>query len=110
MATKRETMQRFEDLLAPAGEIRTRSMFGEGAIYKGEKLVALIADDLLFIKPSTASGEFIDRCIEAPPYPGAKNYLMVPDENVEAEWLIEAIVATYEALQEPKPKKPKGKI
>lgn len=85
--------------------IRTRSMFGEYAIYCDDKVVGFICDDMLFIKPSTADPELFTRTEPAPPYPGAKNYHRVSGDGLEdRDWLGEAIQSTADALPPPKPK------
>ena len=56
-----------------AGFIDTKKMFGEYALYSDGKVVALICDNKLFIKPTGAGRKFIGDVVEAPAYPGAKN-------------------------------------
>ena len=43
---------------------------------------------------------------EKPPYDGAKNYFFI-EELDDADYLTKLVTATYNALPEPKPKKPK---
>ncbi len=54
------------------GLITAKKMFGEYALYSGEKLFGLICDNKLFIKPTESGRVFIGNVIEAPPYKGAK--------------------------------------
>ena len=44
-------------------------MFGEYALYIDEKVVALICDNQVFVKPTAAGLEVLGEVIEAPPYP-----------------------------------------
>lgn len=107
MATSAETVEFIEDQLSGL-LVRTAKMFGEYGIYCDEKVVGLICDDALFIKPSDAAAELFARTEPAPPYPGAKLYHRVPGEALEdREWLMEAVQATADALPAPKPKKPR---
>lgn len=107
MATRAETVEFIEDQLSGL-LVRTAKMFGEYGIYCDEKVVGLICDDALFIKPSDAATELFTRTEPAPPYPGAKLYHRVPGEALEdREWLMEAVQATADALPAPKPKKPR---
>ncbi|KQW05539.1 hypothetical protein ASC66_11115 [Leifsonia sp. Root4] len=107
MATRAETVEFIEDQLSGL-LVRTAKMFGEYGIYCDEKVVGLICDDTLFIKPSDAAAELFARTEPAPPYPGAKLYHRVPGEALEdREWLMEAVQATADALPAPKPKKPR---
>lgn len=84
-------------------------MFGEYAIYCNEKVVALVCDDQLFVKPTTAGKAFVTNYIESPPYPGAKPYLLISGEMWEdSEWLVELFKVTASELPLPK-KKPRKK-
>jgi TfoX/Sxy family transcriptional regulator of competence genes len=105
MSTRAETAAFIEDQLAPL-PVRTNAMFGEYALYLGEKVVGFICDDTLFIKPSDADPALFSATVPAPPYPGAKDYRSVPGDLMEdRDWLREAIEATAAALPLPKPKK-----
>ena len=54
MANRDETVAHLLDLMAQAGVtgVTTRKMFGEHAVYLDGKVVALLCDDRLFIKPT----------------------------------------------------------
>ena len=88
-------------------EIRYKKMFGEYALFVNNKVVALICDNSLFIKPTKSGREFIGDVVEAPPYPGAKNSFLIEAEIEDVEWLSELVSLTYNELPEPKPKKKK---
>ena len=90
-----------------AGEIRYRKMFGEYALYCNEKVVALICDNQLFVKPTRSGREFIGDVVEAPPYKGAKPSFLIEDQIEDAEWLSELIVLTEKELPRPIKKKKK---
>lgn len=106
MSTQKSTVDFLLTQLEGLGNVTARAMFGEYALYCGGKLVALVADDRLYIKPSSAASAFESECEYAPPYPGAKDSLCVPEERCnDREWLEEAIRHTAEALPAPKPKK-----
>ena len=108
MATKQNTIEYLTDQIQNAGVIRSRKMFGEYAIYCDEKVVALVCDDVLYIKPTSAGKKFLDETHEAPPYPGAKNYLKVPEEKWEdRDWLTKLVSQTTASLPLPKPKNKK---
>lgn len=107
MGTQQKTVEALLDQLAPL-DLRARKMFGEYALYLGEKLVALVADEQLFVKPTVAGGKFLDATHLAPPYPGAKSCLLVPDARWgERVWLTALLNATEAELPLPPPKKPK---
>lgn len=107
MASKQSTVDFLVEQVSQAGIIRARKMFGEYGLYCDEKLVGLVCDDQLFLKPTEAgraySGDFV--FVEKPPYPGAKPYLLVaPDLWDEREWLAGLVRATATELPLPKPK------
>lgn len=77
-----------------AGRIGFRKMFGEYAIYCDGTVVALVCDNTLFVKPTIAGREFAHDSIEAPPYPRAKNHLVIVDGLDDREWLSELIRIT----------------
>lgn len=108
MATKQSTVDFLTEQMANAGDIRSRKMFGEYAIYCNEKVVALVCDDQLFVKPTDRGKEIVGEGNEAPPYPGAKPYLLISEEHWDDhEWLTNLIALTADALPLPKPKKHK---
>jgi TfoX/Sxy family transcriptional regulator of competence genes len=80
-------------------------MFGEYALYANGKVVALICDNQLFVKPTEAGRSFIEDLVEAPPYPGAKPAFLIEDRLEDRAWLTELIVRTEQALPKPMPKR-----
>jgi TfoX/Sxy family transcriptional regulator of competence genes len=72
-----------------AGPISSRKMFGEYAIYCGEKVVALVCDNQLFVKPTGGGRELLNSPKEAPPYPGAKPHFLMDDGIDDPEALSE---------------------
>lgn len=106
MATAQSTVDFLTDQMSSAGSVRSRKMFGEYAIYCNEKVVALVCDDQLCIKPTDAGKMMIDDCEETPPYPGAKPHFLIGEEHWhDREWLCELIQKTADALPAPKKKK-----
>lgn len=108
MATKQSTVDFLADQVSSAGVIRSRKMFGEYALYCDEKVVALICDDKLFVKPTVAGRAFAGTLEEAPPYPGSKPYFLIEEDRWEdSAWLTELIRVTAGELPVPKLKKKK---
>jgi TfoX/Sxy family transcriptional regulator of competence genes len=108
MSTSKDTIAHIEDQLGGL-PIRINPMFGEYGIYCDDKIVGLICNDTLFIKPSEVDQAVLAGTVMAPAYPGSKLYHSVPGELLEnADWLQKAIRATADALPVPKPKKPKA--
>ncbi len=106
MASNPEYVQYIADQLGEAGQITYRKMFGEYGMYVDGKIFAVICDNQLFIKITEAGRKLRPELEEAPPYEGAKNYLLVEDID-DQEALAELVKATSAELPAPKPKKPK---
>ena len=108
MSTSAETVAFIEDQLSGL-PIRTGKMFGEYAVYLGEKVVGFVCNDTLFIKYSDADPSVLDGTHPGKPYPGAKDYAEVPGDLIEnRDWLQKAVQATADALPVPPPKKPRA--
>jgi len=111
MATRQQTIDHLLDLCAKAGSLRAQKMFGEYALYSGAKLVALVCDDMLFVKKTEGGKAIIAEApqgsiADASPYPGAKPCWQVDaDQCEDRDWLASLIAATAHDLPEPKPKK-----
>ncbi len=97
------------DQMEGAGEITYKMMFGEYGLYCDGKIVALICDDRFFVKPTEAGRKFIKDPVEAPPYPGAKNYFLIEEMIENRDWVSMLIKVSAEELPLPKPKKKKPK-
>lgn len=88
-----------------AGEITAKKMFGEYALYADGKMVAVICDNKLFIKPTIAGRAFIGKVVESPPYKGAKHSFLIEEKVEDTAWLSELIRISAKELPAPKPKK-----
>ncbi len=109
MASKQDFVDFVIGQLQSAGDISFKKMFGEYALYSGNKVFALICDNKLFIKPTIAGKNYIRDVVEAPPYPGAKPSFLIEDKIEDHEWLSTLVKLTLNELPEPKPKKAKKK-
>ena len=92
-----------------SGSIRFRKMFGEYCLYCDEKVVALICDNKLFVKPTNAGQDFIGEVTEGFAYHGAKPSFLIEEKVEDSEWLTELIKITAKGLPLPRPKKKKKK-
>ncbi len=106
MATRPDTIAHLLDALSPL-DLSARKMFGEYALYLDGKVVALVCDDQLFLKPTPGAKAALPDCPEAPPYPGAKSHLLVTDALDDPDQVVAALKAITTDLPAPKPKKPK---
>jgi DNA transformation protein and related proteins len=105
MASSQTTVDYMLEQMARAGTVSARKMFGEYGVYCDGKVVALICDDQLFIKPTEAGRAVAGPVAEGLPYPGAKPWLLVDGDRLEdAGWLAGLVRVTAEALPLPKPK------
>jgi DNA transformation protein and related proteins len=109
MATAPATVEYILDQLASVGQVSARKMFGEYALYVGNKVVALVCDDTLFVKDTEAGREFVGELYEVgSAYKGAKPSMVISEEQIEdRKWLAELFETTAESLPPPKPKKKK---
>jgi TfoX/Sxy family transcriptional regulator of competence genes len=96
------------DQIRDAGRVRSRKMFGEFAVYFDDKVVALVCDDQLFVKPTPGGRAYIGEPVESPPYPSARPHFLIEDRIDDREWLAGLIEVTVRELPAPKPKRPKS--
>lgn len=106
MSTAQETIDFLLDQIESAGTVSARKMFGEYAVYCDGKVVALVCDDLLFVKITEVGKEYVGEDYrEGFAYPGAKASMQIPEEKWDdREWLSQLIAITAEALPKPKTK------
>jgi DNA transformation protein len=109
MATKQGTVDYIVEQASGAGRVSARKMFGEYALYCDGKLVALVCDEQLFLKPTPAGRAMLgEEVSEGPPYPGAKPCFRIPGEAWDdADWLSGLLKTSADALPHPTPKKPR---
>ena len=84
--------------------VTCRHMFGGTTLYMNGKVVALICDNQLFVKPTSAGRDYIGDVVEAPAYEDAKDSFRIGDEIDDAEWLHGLFVVTEKELPAPRPK------
>lgn len=108
MSTRRETITALLDALSDAGPISAKAMFGEYSLYLGDRVVALICDDRLFVKPTPGALALMPGATMAPPYPGAKPHILAEDALDDPDPVAQALRAALADLPPAKPKKRKG--
>ena len=105
MSTKPATIEFVLRQLVLAGDVSVRAMFGEYAIYARGKLVALVCDDIFYLKPTAAARTMLGTPEEGAPYPGAKpSFVIGAEAMADAAWFAGLIAATWADLPAPKPK------
>ncbi|MFY9628771.1 MAG: TfoX/Sxy family protein [Methylocystis sp.] len=102
MASRQGTVDFIVEQLAEAGAVSARKMFGEYGIYCDGKMVALVCDDQLFVKPTAAGRALIGDVTEGAPYKGAKPCFVISVERWDdAEWLAKLIRISTAELPPP---------
>ncbi len=108
MATRKDTLAHILGRLGHAERFTTQAMFGEYALYADGKVVALVCDDHLYVKAVPASKVLSEVCELAPPFPGAKPYYLINEEDLtRLHTLPELLLRMAETLPLPKKKKNK---
>ncbi len=103
------TQQTVEFICAQSGlaqRISARKMFGEYALYVDGKVVALVCDDTLFVKPTAMGAAVLGAVDLQPPYPGAKPHFCITEQLDDREMLQRVLLLTAEAMPTPKAKAP----
>jgi TfoX/Sxy family transcriptional regulator of competence genes len=113
MATDPGTIDLLFDQLGPrARRYATKRMFGEYCLYFDGAPIALVCDDVLYVKDTPDGRAAIGQATEpvfGPPYPGAKPHLRLPaDLWDDGDWLHGVLEHTAGALPPPKPRKPRA--
>lgn len=109
MSSDKSFIEFIVDQMEDAGRISSRKMFGEYAIYCDGKVVALVCDNQIFVKPSEGGRTYIGDVIEAEAYPGSKMYFLIEDKFEDREWISDLIRITAQELPMPKQKRSKVK-
>jgi TfoX/Sxy family transcriptional regulator of competence genes len=104
MVSSRAIVDFLVDQMSDAGIITAKKMFGEYGLYCDGKLVALVCDDRLLVKPTDGGRTFAADSSEEPPYPGAKPSILVDPERWDNQaWLHELIRITHTELPATRP-------
>ena len=83
MASSRELVDYIVEQLQGAGQIYAKRMFGEYGLFCDGMFFAVVCDDQLFFKLTPETVQAFPDLPQAPPYPGAKAYLLM--ENID-DW------------------------
>jgi DNA transformation protein and related proteins len=105
MASDPNFVEYIRDRISGAGQVSFKKMFGEYAIYCDEKVVALVCDNQLFVKPTAGGRSMIGSVIEAPPYPSTKPYFLIGEQLNDRDWMSNLIQLTASEIPAPRPKK-----
>ncbi|KAA0122853.1 TfoX family protein [Methylobacterium sp. P1-11] len=107
MASSQHTVDAILEQAAGAGAVTAKKMFGEYGLFLDGKMVALVCDDRLLVKPTHVGRSQIGAVREEAPYPCAKPCFVVHGERWdEADWLAELFRVTAAGL--PMPRRSRG--
>ena len=105
MTTDRRTVDYIVDQMAAAGAVTARPMFGEYGVYCDGKMIAIVGNEQLFIKPTAGGRALAKDANEVAPYPGAKPCLLIDADRWEdRDWMADLVRVTAAELPGPKPK------
>ncbi len=104
MSSDRSFIDFLVDQMGNAGLMSQKKMFGEYAIYCDGKVVALVCDNQLFVKPTESGRKYIGKPVEAPPYAGAKPHFLIEDGFEDRDWISGLIRTTMGELPVPRTK------
>jgi TfoX/Sxy family transcriptional regulator of competence genes len=107
VGTSLDTIHFICDQAGLSTRLTFRKMFGEYALYLDGKVVALVCDDQLFLKPTPEGRAHLGEVTEGFPFPGARAFFLLSAELDDPERLREALQITARALPEPKPRRVK---
>lgn len=98
MASDKGFVQFVVEQIDMGSDLTCKRLFGEWGLWLHGKIVALICDDQLLLKPTNAGRELLGGDPPGvPPYPEAKPWLLVEDLD-DGEALRELLRATSKAL------------
>lgn len=105
MSTTKETIIYILGKLQNNPRFAARAMFGEYALYADGRVVALVCDDMLYVKIRPESEALEGTCEKGQPYPGAKpHYIVGEDQFDKIDNLQKILFALASALPAPKNK------
>jgi len=99
MSSELDFVQFVTEQMQDAGNITHRKMFGDYGIYCNGIIFGLICDNQVFIKPTEKGKKFVGEVVEAPPYPGANNHILIEDKFESKEWISELVKITIMDVQ-----------
>jgi TfoX/Sxy family transcriptional regulator of competence genes len=104
MATKQETVDFICEQSGLSERVTSRKMFGEFALYVDGKVIGLVCDDILYVKPTLPGPAILGTTVNRPPYNGAIPHFCITDQLENRELLQQLFLATAAALPAAKPK------
>lgn len=105
MSTSPSTIEAILSGLKDDAGVTARKMFGEYGLFLEGKMVALVCDDILYVKPTPSGLACLGDHEQGSPYPGAKPCAIVGEKFLlKRGALRELLVRTCQELPAPKPR------
>jgi TfoX/Sxy family transcriptional regulator of competence genes len=104
MSTKQETIDFICEQSGLSQRLSARKMFGEFALYLDGKVIGLVCDNILYVKPTEAGRLILGVTQDRPPYKGAKPYFCIGVQIEDRALIQRLFIATAKALPVPKEK------
>ena len=101
MASDQGFVDFVHDQLGRSRHISFRKMFGEYAMYYDGKVVALICDNQLFVKPTAGGRAMLRQVTEGCPYPGAQPHLLIDSQLEGPDFALKLVQVTASELPAP---------
>ncbi len=109
MASSEEAKFFIQGQLRPLGEdITVRKMMGEYILHYRSKVLGFISNDVLILEDGPTIRRLLPDAERVPLFPGSKDFVVFPDPG-NSRLLCEIVMAIYEDLPVPKPRKSKRK-
>lgn len=106
MATSIDFKDYISDQTNALGYVSFKKMFGEYGVFYKEKMVGVLADNKLYIKPTIEGEKLLTHVVMEKFYEQGKPYFLIEDTD-DRDLLWKLIVTTYDVLPARKEKKKK---
>jgi TfoX/Sxy family transcriptional regulator of competence genes len=106
MSTEADFIAYVHEQAGFGADLVSKKMFGEYGIYFDGRIVAVAADNSLFLKPTDAGRALLPTVVEAQPWPEAKPWFVLDEFLDDTELLQRLIRATAGALPAPGASRP----
>lgn len=104
MATDHDFVEYVHEQSGLGPALMHKKMFGEYGLYFDGRMALVAADNRLFLKPTEAGRALLPHVVEAPIFPGSKNWFAIDEWLDDNELLQKLIRVTAAELPLPKPK------
>ncbi len=109
MASSEEAKFFIQGQLRPLGEyVTVRKMMGEYILHYRSRVLGFISNDVLILEDGPTIQRLLPDAERVPLFPGSKDFIVFPDPG-NSRLLCEVVMAIYDDLPVPKPRKSKRK-